>query len=269
MRGLADIYLQELKTGISSMLQYRATMAIYLIGNVLEPLIYLVVWSTVARSGGGGGSVGGFSAPDFAAYYIVFMLVNQASFTWVMYEFDYRIREGEFSALLLHPIHPIHADIATNLSAKAVSLPFVTLAALGMSFVFHPAFHFRLTTIALFIPALVIAFLVRFLVEWTVALAAFWTQRVTAINQIHYMAALFFSGQIAPLSVLPKPLQVAATVLPFRWTVGFPVELVLGRLTPAEILTGFAVQAGWLAAAAVIVRFAWRASVKNYSAVGA
>jgi viologen exporter family transport system permease protein len=270
VRGLADIYLQELKTGIASMLQYRATLAIYLIGNILEPLIYLVVWSTVARSGAGaGGSVGGYSAAGFAAYYIVFMIVNQASFTWVMYEFDYRIREGEFSALLLHPIHPIHADIATNLSSKVVSLPFVTLAAVGMSLVFHPAFHFQLTTAALFVPALVMAFLVRFLVEWTVALAAFWTQRVTAINQIHYMAMLFFSGQIAPLSVLPKPLQVAATVLPFRWTVGFPVELVLGRLTQAEILTGFAFQAGWLAAAALIVRFAWRASVKNYSAVGA
>jgi ABC-2 type transport system permease protein len=267
MRGLADLYLQQLKTGIATMLQYRASLMIWLIGNVLEPLIYLVVWSTVARSTGG--PVGGYGARDFAAYYIVLMLVNQMTFTWVMYEFDYRIREGTFSADLLHPIHPIHADIAENLSSKAVSLPFMIAAAAGLTALFHPVFKLTPLAAAAFVPALVLAFLVRFLVDWTVALAAFWTTRVTAINQIHYMAVLFFSGQIAPLTVLPRPLQIAANVLPFRWTVGFPVELLLGRLSAAQVWTGFAVQAAWLLAAALLVKFAWRASVKRYSAVGA
>ncbi len=267
MKGLADLYLQQLKTGLASMLQYRATLVIWLIGNILEPLIYLVVWSTVARSTGG--TVGGYGAADFAAYYIVLMLVNQATFTWVMYEFDYRIREGTFSAELLHPVHPIHADIATNLSSKVVNLPFIAAAAAGLAVVFHPSFKLTPLAVAAFIPALVLAFLVRFLVDWTVALAAFWTTRVTAINQIHYMAVLFFSGQIAPLAVLPHPLQIVANVLPFRWTVGFPVEILLGRLTSAQILTGFAIQAAWLLAAALMVRFAWRVSLKRYSAVGA
>lgn len=267
MRGLLDIYLQELKTSVASMLQYRASLFIYLIGNVLEPLIYLVVWSTVSRSSGG--SIGGYAAKDFAAYYIVLMLVNQATFTWVMYEFEYRIREGMFSPLLLHPVHPIHADIATNLSAKAVSLPVVVAAAAGLTALFHPALKFTLWTAAAFAPAVVLGFLLRFLVEWTIALAAFWTTRVTAINQIHFMAVLFFSGQIAPLAVLPSPLRVVAMILPFRWTIGFPVELVLGRLTAGQVLTGFVVQTAWLVAALAILKLAWRASVKNYSAVGA
>lgn len=267
MKGLAGLYVQQLKTGVATMLQYRASLVIWLIGNVLEPLIYLVVWTTVSSSTGG--SVGGYGTRDFAAYYIVLMLVNQATFSWVMYEFDYRIREGTFSADLLHPVHPIHADIAENLSSKAVSLPFMIAAAAGLAALFHPALRLTPLAAAAFLPALILAFLVRFLVDWTVALAAFWTTRVAAINQIHYMAVLFFSGQIAPLAVLPRPLQVAANVLPFRWTVGFPVEIVLGRLTPAQIGLGFAVQAAWLAAGAFLVRSAWRASVKRYSAVGA
>jgi ABC-2 type transport system permease protein len=267
VKGLADLYLQQLRTGIATMLQYRGSLVIWLVGNVLEPLVYLVVWTTVSRSTGG--AVGGYDARDFAAYYIVLMLVNQATFTWVMYEFDYRIREGTFSADLLHPVHPIHADIAENLSSKTVSLPFMIAAAAILAALFHPAFRFHWLTAAAFVPALVLAFLVRFLVDWTVALAAFWTTRVTAINQIHFMAVLFFSGQIAPLTVLPRPLQIVASVLPFRWTLGFPVELVLGRLAPAQVWAGFAIQAAWLLAGALLVRLAWRASVKRYSAVGA
>jgi ABC-2 type transport system permease protein len=267
VRGLLELYLQQLKTGLATMLQYRAALAIWLIGNVLEPVIYLVVWSTVSRSSGG--SVGGYGAQDFAAYYIAFMLVNQATFTWVMYEFDYRIREGSFSAALLYPVHPIHADIAQNVSSKIVSLPVMAAAAAALSAVFHPAFRATAWMVAAFFPALVLAFLVRFLIEWIVALAAFWTTRTSAVNQIHFMAVLFFSGQIAPLAVLPGPLRLAATVLPFRWTVGFPVELILGRLTPGQALAGLGIQAVWLLAGLALLKVAWRVSVKNYSAVGA
>jgi ABC-2 type transport system permease protein len=266
MRGLFDLYMQQLKTSLAAMLQYRASLAIWLIGNVLEPLIFLVVWSTVSRSGGG--SVGGYATNDFAAYYIALMLVNQVTYSWVMYEFDYRIRQGSFSSALLRPVHPIHSDIADNISSKVVSLPFMFAAAVALSFLFHPAFRTTLWAAAVFVPAMVLAYLVRFLVDWTVALAAFWTTRVSAINQIHFMATLFFSGQIAPLALLPHPLQVVAMILPFRWTIGFPVELVLGRLTPAQAITGMAAQTAWLVAGLALLRIIWRASVRNYTAVG-
>ena len=127
MKGLADLYLQQLKTGMATMLQYRASLVIWLIGNVLEPLIYLVVWTTVSRSTGG--TVGGYGTRDFAAYYIVLMLVNQVTFSWVMYEFDYRIREGTFSADLLHPglddqsDDPAHEEIDADEGHELVGPP--------------------------------------------------------------------------------------------------------------------------------------------------
>ena len=40
---------------------------------VAEPVIYLVVWSTIADLSGG--EVNGLTAGDFAAYYIVWTLV--------------------------------------------------------------------------------------------------------------------------------------------------------------------------------------------------
>jgi ABC-2 type transport system permease protein len=267
MRELVDLYLQQLKTSLATMLQYRGSLAIWLIGNILEPLIYLVVWSTVSRSSGG--SVGGFSPGDFAAYYIALMLVNQVTYTWVMFEFDYRVRQGSFSAALLRPVHPIHGDIADNLSSKIVSLPVMLGAAAILWAVFHPFFRTTTWAAMMFIPALLLAFLVRFLVEWTLALAAFWTTRVGAINQVHFIAALFLSGQIAPIPLLPFPLRVAATILPFRWTIGFPVELILGRLTPAQAITGLGAQTVWVLAGLVLLRVMWRASVRKYSAVGA
>lgn len=110
---------------------------------------------------------------------------------------------------------------------------------------------------------------VRFILEWTLANAAFWTTRVSAINQTYFVLVLFLSGQMAPLSLFPAPIQWLARLLPFRWLIGFPVELLLGRLSLQQALIGWAALAGWLLVAVLLWRWIWRLGLRNYSAVGA
>ena len=267
MRDLLGLYIQQFKTTFASMLQYRASLFIWMIGQVLEPLIYLVVWTTVSASRGG--SVGGYTASQFAAYYIVFMLVNQVTYTWIMWEYEYRIREGLLSPALLRPVHPIHADIAENISSKLVSLPVMLLIAATLALLFKPQAAPQIWAILLFVPAALLAFLLRFLVEWTLAQAAFWTTRVSAINQVYFVLLLFLSGQMAPLTLFARPIQILAAILPFQWMIGYPVELILGRLTPLQALTGLAAQFVWLLLSLGLVRIVWRAGIRVYSAVGA
>jgi ABC-2 type transport system permease protein len=266
VNGLVDLYIQQFKTTLASQVQYRAALVIWLIGHVLEPLIYLIVWSVVSTSTGS--PVGGFTTGDFAAYFILLMLVNHVTYTWIMYEYEYRVRQGALSFALLRPVHPIHSDIADNVSSKLITLPGMLLTAVALALLFKPTFHFVPWAVVASLPALILAFLLRFLVEWTLALAAFWTTRVSAINQMYFVVVLFLSGQVAPLSLLPRALQVAGAVLPFYWTIGFPVELLLGRLTLTQACTGLAAQAVWVALSLVLVRFVWRAGVRAYSAVG-
>ena len=267
MKALVELYIQQFKTTLAMMLQYRASLLIWMIGHVLEPLVYLIVWSVVSDSSGG--SVGAYTTRAFAAYFILLMLVNHVTYTWIMYEFEYRVREGILSFALLKPVHPIHSDIADNVSSKMITIPFMILIAAGLAMLFHPSIAPSLWAVIVFIPALFLAFLVRFLLEWTLAQVAFWTTRVSAINQTYFVVLLFLSGQIAPLALLPQPVQIAAKILPFYWVMGFPVELLLGQLTLDKALTGLGAQAAWLVVSLVLVRVVWRAGVRIYSAVGA
>lgn len=266
MKALIALYLQQFKTTFAMMLQYRAALIIWMIGHVLEPLVYLIVWSTVSNTSGG--SVGDYTTRAFAAYFILLMLVNHVTYTWIMYEFEYRIRQGNFSFALLKPVHPIHSDVADNVSSKLITLPFMLLIAVGLALIFHPVFSRVLWAMAAFLPALFLAFLLRFLLEWTLAQAGFWTTRVSAINQMYFVMVLFLSGQIAPLTLFPRPIQILAMLLPFRYMIGFPVEMLLGRLTPMEMLTGLVAQVVWLVIGFVLIRIVWRAGVRIYSAVG-
>ncbi len=267
MNDWLALYRAQFKTTIAGQLQDRGALVIWLLGLVLEPTIYLVVWSTVARSQGG--EVDGFTAGDFAAYFLAVMMINHATFTWIMWEFEYRVRQGQLSPLLLRPVHPIHRDIADNATYKLLTLPVVLAVAALLALAFRPSFAPVPWSVLAFVPALVMAFAVRFGLEWTLAMTGFWTTRVTALNQIYYVAFLFLSGQAVPLALLPDPVRLAATLLPFRWFLAFPVELALGWLTPGQTLIGFASQAAWLAIILASLRLVWRRGVRQYSAVGA
>ncbi len=257
MKALAELYAQQFKITMATMFQYRASLLIWMIGQVLEPLIYLIVWSAV--SGSAGGSVGSYTTRDFAGYFVVLMLVNQFGYTWIMYEFEYRVREGLLSFALLKPVNPIHFHIADNVSSKLITLPALALVAAGLAFAFQASISPQPWAVLIFIPVVLMAFIVRFLLEWTLALVAFWTTRVSAINQTYFVLMLFLSGQIAPLALLPYPVQVLADVLPFRWLIGFPVELLLGRLSPVDAMIGLGAQAAWLVIGFVLVRVVWNA----------
>lgn len=267
MRGLAALYGAQFKTTIAGQLQYRMALVIWMLGLVLSPVIYLAVWAAVARSQGG--EVDGFRAGDFAAYFLVTMVVNHATFSWIAWEFEYRVRQGTLSPLLLRPVHPIHRDIAENLSFKALTMAVVIPATALLALAFRPSFAPVPWAIVAFVPALALAMALRFAMDWTLALGAFWLTRVEALNRLYFVAVLFLSGQAAPLALLPAPARLLADLLPFRWFIAFPVDLLLGRLAPNETLIGLGAQLGWLAAASALLRFVWARGIRRYGAVGA
>jgi ABC-2 type transport system permease protein len=59
MKRHIDFYLSCMRIAILGQIQYRANNYFYMVGTILEPTIYLVVWSTIANSQGG--SVGGYT----------------------------------------------------------------------------------------------------------------------------------------------------------------------------------------------------------------
>ena len=82
---------------IAMQFQYRLRNYFYMIGLLVEPVVYLVVWTTVAEASRAA-TVGGYTPGTFAAYYIVWTLVRNMNIVFTPYGWEWRIREGELSA---------------------------------------------------------------------------------------------------------------------------------------------------------------------------
>jgi len=264
---LLEFYAAKFRTEIAVQFAYRGGIAIWLLGLVMAPLISLVVWTTVARENGG--SAGGFSAGEYAAYFLAVMLVNNLTFTWVMYEMEWRVKNGLFSPMLLRPMHPIHNDVVQNLTFKLLTLVALLPIAAALALAFDAEFETGAWDVLAFGPVIIGAMALRFLCEWTIGLAAFWITRTSTLNTLYGTVVAFLAGLIAPLSLFPEPVRIAAAILPFRWMVAFPANVLLGRVSGAGLLIGIGVQLVWLAIAFAAMRWTWRRGASRYSAVGA
>ena len=265
LRGLFDVYVQEAKIAIAEQIQYRAANYLYMLGMVAEPVIYLVVWQTVAAQQGG--AVAGISAGQFAAYYIVWTLVRNINIVFTPYGWEERIREGRLSAQLLRPLFPIVEDLGFFLGWKPVVILLWLPIALFLSLVFHPVLNPTPLAIVVFAVSLLGAYLIRSLNQTSLGLITFWTTRVGPIFELYIAVELLLSGRLVPMALMPTWVRQVADVLPFQWTFGFPIEALVGNLSTEELLRGLGMQLFWIAVGSVLVRVVWRFAVRRYSAV--
>ena len=266
VRSMVDFYLTAMRTQVQTQFQYRVATYMYLVGMVAEPVIYLVVWTTIADSHGG--SVQGITSGEFAAYYIVWTLVRNMNIVFTPYGWEWRIREGTFSGLMLRPLHPIHYDLADFAGGKVIWVLLYLPIAVALALIFKPTFDVTPLEIVVFFFAIWGAYLIRSLLLWLLGMVSFWTTRASAIFETYIMAELLLSGRLVPLPLMPDWTQTLADWLPFKWSFYFPIEVLVGHLSAASLIGGLGMQLLWITIGALAVWVCWRASAKHYTAVG-
>jgi ABC-2 type transport system permease protein len=254
---------------MATMFQYRGEMVLWALWGVVYPAVALAMWRAAIAGSPNGRSIRGFEAGDFAAYFLLTMIVGHVSTAWDVFEMGYLVRTGRMSPKLLRPILPLWESLADNLSYKTVTLIILVPIWVGVAIATRPHFATTGVDLAMGLPALLLGAAVHYIWNYNVGLLAFWVTQMNALSESWWGANLFLGGRLAPLQTLPGPLQWVAGVLPFKWIIWFPAAALMGMLTPGEMAVGLAALVGGLVAGIVAFRWLWRAGVRQYSAVGA
>ena len=244
------------------MLEYRAELFLWALSGSL-PLILMGVWTQAAQSG-----QFGLAPVDFARYFLAVFLIRQFTVVWVIWEFEKEVVEGRLSPRLLQPIDPVWHHVASHLSERLARLPFA-IVLIGLFFGLYPQAFWIPSwgNFLLFVIDLSLAFVLRFLIQYTFALFAFWTERANAIENFWFLFFLFFSGMIAPLEMFPPTLQEILLWTPFPYLIHFPASLLIGL--PVNLVQGFLVTLVWCVLFFILNRWLWRQGLKQYSGMGA
>ncbi len=244
------------------MVEYRAELLFWALSGTF-PLIFMGIWAYAADS-----DPTGLDALTFIRYFLAVFVVRQFTVAWVVWEFEREVVEGKLSPYLLQPIDPVWRHLFSHVSERLARLPFI-VALVGLFLLLYPQAAWLPSPSALILGAgaTALAFCLRFLIQYTIAMLTFWTERATAVEQFWYLLYLFLSGMIAPLDLFPEGVRQVVLWTPFPYLIYFPVSLLIG--SPVDILQGVLAIAGWGLIFLALNRWLWRRGLRQYSGMGA
>ena len=246
----------------NEMVEYRAEIILWLIATCF-PLILLGVWVKAA-----GNSDLPLSQIEMARYFIAMFIVRNLATVWVVYEFQHQVNEGRLTPYLLQPFDVGWRHLAMHIAEKATRFPFLA----GIVFIvlfFYPDVRWTPTLhdLAASVVVIIMLFLLRFITQYAITMLAFWTERAQGVTELWFLPEMFLSGMIAPLDIYPQAMQDFLWYTPFPYYVYFPIQVITGQAQAPW--TGIGIMALWALAFFIIQRFAYRAGLKQYSAMGA
>ena len=252
------------RIGFAEMVAYRAEMLVWVLATTM-PLIMLALWSAVAKDA----PVGNFDQQDFVAYFLATFIVRQLTGAWVAWQLSFEVRTGTLSMRLLRPLHPMVSYAVENLAAiplrLIIALPVAVVALLLVG-------SERLPKSALlwvvFLLSLLGSWLITFLANSAIGTLALWTGSSIKVMDVWLALFMVLSGYLIPVELFPPVVRSAVEVLPFRYQIGFPVEVLTSAHDTRTALILLARQWTWVAISFFLVGVLWRRGLRRFAAYG-
>jgi ABC-2 type transport system permease protein len=253
-----------LRIGLAEAVAYRGEFVVWVLTTNM-PLVMLALWSEVAREA----PLGRFGEKELAAYFLATLIVRLLTGSWVVWEMNQEVRQGGLAQRLLRPLHPFVTYACESLAAlpmrAILALPIAGAALfwVGRAQLTHDPVQWLIVPLAI-LGAWALVFCAMLAIG---SLSLFWESSV-ALFELWLGLFFIFSGYLMPLAFFPPWLRSLTWWLPFRYTLAFPVETMLGLESRAQSLRSLGVEWGYVAAFLITALFVWRRGLSRYAVFG-
>ena len=245
--------------------EYRGDLLIYSLSYAAQPVIYLLVWLAVSASS----QSLPMTAQEFAQYYIWLLIVQLWVSAWSSPFIAGDIRHGKLSPYLLKPFAYINFHISENLGEKGLKTLLTVPLVVVLILILKPSWtDLSVFGWVIFFWTWGLAGAIYFLIDMCVGCLAFWFDDISAIDDLYNVLHIIFSGILIPMILMPDFVRNLATFMPFRYSLSFPMEILLGKLSLSEQSLGLFLQIIFVVLIYFIYHKLWVIGVKRYSAFG-
>jgi ABC-2 type transport system permease protein len=252
------------------LMSYRADFWINtLVGSLVGFGLVYILWSAIFKTPDQ--VIAGYSFDGMVLYYVLVILLGRlCTGSGAPLDVGQEIYEGSLSRYLLFPAPYIMIKYAQRLGMLLPS--FIQLTLLFGAYILLlplPAeVHFTPQALAMGVISLCLANALYFAMTVLLQLAAFWADNVWSLVVMMVFTARLLGGSMIPLATFPEAWHPLLKALPFRYFFGFPVDTLMGRVSPDQWLTGTAISLVWFCALALMGRWTWSRGMRQYSGVG-
>lgn len=255
--------------GLEESLEYRVNFALSLISTFFPIVIQTFLWTHIYNSPDAVID-NGYTYPQIILYSLLAGMVSKLVSTGFEYEVNLDIKEGGLNKYLIRPVSYLRYRLSAFLGKKvpAAGILCAAIAAAIIVAVTALSMSLTLSRVVLFAAALCLALLLNFIIFYCISMAGFWLTEIEKLYGTISIVLVVLSGGVFPLDIFGSLAARISVILPFSYTTQFPVNIVNGKLSMTEILTGMLVQAVWITALFILARILWNKGIRRYISAG-
>lgn len=259
-----------LRISLQERLVYRGDFALGTLMRFLPIVTQVFLWHAIFRTLGSE-KIAGYSYEEFVAYYLLTMVSRAfSSMPGLSSQIAGQIRSGEIKKFLIQPIDPLGFLLVSRVAHK---LAYYTVAAGPFALVFFLCRGYfagwpDATAFAAFFLSLALSFLLGYFLEACMGLVGFWLLEVSSLLFVYMLFSFFLSGHMFPIDMLSEPWQSIVRYMPLQYLAYFPSAVLLGKIQGWDLVSGLAVEVGWVVFFIALSRVLWHRGVRRYSAYG-
>ena len=201
--------------------------------SIIAVVIFVAFWRAVFASTA---TIGGLTLDQTLNYILLAQLFGGAAYVSnIIYDIGAGLREGQIAAALLRPLDYQAAMYVQNIAQLAIDLILQLPLAVFIWFVYGLDLPSDPVVWLAFLVSLLLGHAVMFCFDWIIGCTAFYSTEIWGMGVVRYGVAMFFSGSLIPLTMMPDWLRTIATILPFSQAVFLPVSILSG-ITPVTAM---------------------------------
>lgn len=236
----------------------------WIVNGSIYPLVNMSIWIIVGKFGNTNMSVS-----QTISYFFYFVIFERITQTWSLDHLGDDIKSGRISNSFLRPYHHIQEIIAVDLGDKVSRLlalvPYVVLLiVLFKNQIIFISPHLFM----LLIPASIFGYVARLLLDSILGTITYWTGDIDGIRATYWTIGGIATGALIPFFLFPASVKAVLNLLPFRYFISFPIEIILGQLNTIQILQGFIILLLWVITLLLSFILVDKISSKQYVAHG-
>lgn len=248
-------------------LEYRTQFLVLLFATVTAHLtVAYSVWGAIFSTSGKE-EIEGFTLSSMMVYYLAANLVSEAIRPQTK-QISGEILDGSLSKYLLYPVSFLKFKFFSYLGHVTFGTMKIILCSVIFISIFGVPVEINLGNLIATIPSFLIAAIIYFLLALQLQLVGFWAEQVWALQYMLIFVIDVIGGAMLPLATFPEYLQTIFNYLPFTYTISFPIEIMLGRVSTEAWIFGTIISLFWIAILMLTASLIWRRGLRHYTGVG-
>lgn len=238
--------------------------------NVLQILLIFYLWSSVFTNQQT--ELFGYNRDKILTYVFGIFILRALILASRATDIAGDIARGDLTNYLLKPVNYLKYWFTRDISSKTLNISFAAIEILILFVLLRPSFFLQTNPLYLFLflISVVLAIVMFFGLMVLVNFVAFWLPEGGWASQFLVIVIFteFLSGAVFPIDILPQTIQSILYSLPFPYLMFFPLQVYLGKLPVASILSSLLISFVWTTVLLFAANRVWLKGLKKYSAVG-